>query len=181
MHRGLCLLSLIATTFMAASCGSSTAAPVSRILLTRTIITSVVIVPAEVHAGQAVLVDYTLGTAQIEASRDPVDAMEHAPYVRATAGQLLPLLPEVYTPGGPVPSPAEAQAAIDATNPLPPNIPFEHVPVDLAFRSSGHVYFLYVAPAAAGEEELTFFCGQPDGDGTAQSLRRLRIDVEPQG
>jgi hypothetical protein len=146
----------------------------------REVVSAVTVTPAEVRAGTTAVLDFTVARAEVPRSPYPVDNAGHAPWLSATRGALLPLLPEAWQPGTPAPSAAAAMAALDARLPDPQygGSPARQL-VQQAFRADGHVYILFVAPAQPGPATLEFFCGAPDGDIPAAATRRLTVNVLP--
>jgi hypothetical protein len=136
------------------------------------VIVDAVLTPAEVHAGQSVLVDFTLGPGQ--AKYKPgwnFPAIDLPVTAEAQSGELLPLLPAVYAPGGALPSPAAARAALDADYPH-----WDHGVPAPALRADAHAYFLLVAPA--GQVSITLDLGG-SAPWAKEARRTLVIDVLP--
>jgi hypothetical protein len=152
------------------SAGMSTNNPAMRVG-----ITDVALVPDEVHVGDTVLLDFTLGSEQVQAANDTVAVPPITPVLMTSDGEVLPLLPAAYLPGGEVPQATAARAALAGYAP-----PYTDAAVlQQAFRDNGHAYLLFVAPDDPGVVTVTLSCGAPRAPLAPGARREVTITVLP--
>jgi hypothetical protein len=139
-------------------------------MTTRTAVVSAVLTPATIHAGDTVLVDYLTERRSFDAGNDGYTMAEQKPDIRASRGTLIPLLPEIFSPGDAVPDLEVAQAAIDAV---------EYIYEYEGYRNNGHYYGVFKAPEVPGQVEIYFFAGAPDGFAPDETTMVFNVDVLP--
>jgi hypothetical protein len=113
-----------------------------------------VMVPARVAPGQSALLDFTL-----PAGLGGDGAVPLVLELQATAGEALPLLPEVYTPGGALPTPEAARMALAARYPacVPGSGAPGAWPAQDALRPGGHLPVLYTVPAIRSQPAVLLY------------------------
>jgi hypothetical protein len=116
--------------------------------------------PAHLAAGQPALLEFRLPAGGPAAPR-----LE----LCATAGEVLPLLPEVYAPGGALPLPEQARAALHARYPgfSPRSGAAGAWPAEDARRADGRLPALYVAPAVRCHAEVLLYSAPDPARGAA--------------
>jgi hypothetical protein len=167
------LLILLATQCIA-GCGSQSSYPMQM-----PVITGASVTPAQVHVGQPAVIHFALGRAWVPGVDGGIPAMSEAPRLEVNNATVVPLLDSVYTPGGPIPSQADAIAALE---------PFLHRPYDPerdlprfidANSAIDDVYLLFNSNLV-GIAEITYFCGAfYYGFGPEEATRVVTIDVLP--
>lgn len=164
---------LICIAALLAGCGASPFAQYSYV--DRTVITAASVTPDPLHAGGLALVDFALGPGRAKYKPGNAYPAVDLPLQSGVSGgaELVPLLPAVYTSGGPLPSLAAARAALGADDPL--SNPFTPPAV---IRPDQHAYFLLAAPASAGRVQVTFDLGG-SAPWAAAARRTLTVDVLP--
>jgi hypothetical protein len=138
-------------------------------------ITDVALVPDEVHVGDTVLLDFTLGSEQVQAANDTIAVPPLPPVLATSDGEVLPLLPAAYMPGGEVPQAAVARAALAGFSP-----PYtDAAALQGAFRDNSHAYLLFIAPGTPGIVTVTLTCGAPRAPLAPGARREVTITVLP--
>ena len=135
------------------------------------VIEDVQVTPETVRAGDAVLISYRIGSQTVHSVGGFTLAVMPAS-LDVSAGDITPLVPAVYSPGGSLPDYLAANEAFTALS------PFEFAPAQIwdAYQEP-YFYMLYQAPSTAQEVEIEFWLGGGGGPSSSKARHTLKLEV----